>query len=152
MPSRVKKPILWSTSIAVGLVLLLMFVGPAIEYKQVDIWICPVTGSTKIQVTWFGHFSHDKRTTTALEQWLKRKEPSFEPQWQHTSTDTYYIFAASYLCGETPVISRLTPILDGVVSKFSDERIAGLVEVLRHGSRDEQIEAVQRISDEYAAN
>lgn len=152
MPTRVKKPILWTISIAAGIVLLLTIIGPAIEYKQVDIWVCSVTGSTKTHVTWFRHFSHDKRTTSALEQWLKRKEPSFEPQWQHTSTDIYYIFASSYACGDKPVVYRLAPILDGVVSKFSDERITQLVAVLRHGSRDEQIEAVQRISDEYVAN
>ena len=43
----------------------------------------------------------------------------------------------------------MRPILDDVVEKFSDERIAGLVAVLRQGSRDEQRQAIQRISDEY---
>jgi hypothetical protein len=43
----------------------------------------------------------------------------------------------------------LRPILDGVVSKFSDERIGSLVTVLRQGSNDEQRQAIQRISDDY---
>jgi hypothetical protein len=43
----------------------------------------------------------------------------------------------------------LRPILDDVVERFSEERIAGLVEVLRHGSRDEQTEVIQGISDDY---
>jgi hypothetical protein len=149
MTIRTKKRIVWSVSIALGLVLLLAGVGPLIRYKKVDDWVCPVSGSTKRQVTWFGYFSHDESTTSALEQWHERREPSFEPQWRHTSTTTYYVLGRGYACGETPEIYQLRPILDGVVGKFSDERIAGLITVLRRGSHDEQRQAIQRISDDY---
>ena len=149
MTARAKKQIVWSISIAVAGVLLFGIVGPLIPYKKVDNWVCPVSGSTKRQITWFGYFSHDERTTSALEQWLERRELSFEPQWQHTSTTTYYVLARGYACGQTPEVYQLRPILDGVVSKFSDERIAGLVAVLRQGSQDEQRQAIQRISDDY---
>lgn len=149
MTTRTKKRIVWSTSIALGLVLLLVIVGPLIPYKKVDNWICPVSGSTKSQVTWFGYFSDDQRTSSALEQWLERREPTFEPQWQHTSTTTYYFLGRGYACARAPQIYQLRPILDGMVSKFSDERISGLVAVLRQGSQDEQRQAIRRISDDY---
>src|SRR5262245_33325518 len=138
MTARTKQRIVWTISIAVGAVLLLGIVGPLIPYKKVHNWVCPVSGSTKRQITWFGHFSRDERTVSALEQWLERREPSFEPSWQHTSTQTYYVLGRACGTGGTPEIYHLRPILDGVVSKFSDERIAALVTVLRQGSRDEQ--------------
>jgi hypothetical protein len=149
MTARTKKRVIWSAAIALGAVVLLGVVGPLIPYKKVDSWVCRVCGSTKQQVTWFGYLSHDERTTSALEEWLERREPSFEPEWRHISTTTYYVLAEGHACGETPEVYRLRPILDGVVSKFSDERLAGLVTVLRQGSRDEQRQAIQRISDDY---
>jgi hypothetical protein len=84
-----------------------------------------------------------------LEHWLKRREPSFEPHWRHISTQTYYILGRACGTAGAPEIYQLRGILDGVVEKFSDERIAGLVAVLRQGSRDEQRQAIQKISDDY---
>lgn len=149
MTAHTKRRIVWSVSLVLGAAVLIGVVGPLIPYKKVDNWVCPVSGSTKRQVTWFGYFSYDEHTTSALEQWLERREPCFEPHWRQTSTTTYYILARGYSCGETPEIYQLRPILDGVISKFSDERIAGLVIVLRQGSRDEQRQEIQRISDDY---
>jgi hypothetical protein len=151
MKASTKRRLIWGVSIVLGAYVLLGVVGPLIPYKQVDNWVCPLTGSTKIQVTWFGCFSHDERTTSALEQWLKRREPAFEPQWKHTSTTTHYVFARGHECGETPEIYQLVSILDDVVGQFDDERIAGLVSVLRHGSRDEQRQAIKMIWDDYLA-
>ena len=149
MMTRTKKRIVWIVSIAFGLVLLVGVVGPLIPYKRVANSVCPVSGSTRQEITWFGRFSHEERSVSALEQWLKRKEPSFQPQWRHTSTQTYYILGRACGTAGTPEIYQLRPILDGVVEEFSDERIAGLVAVLRQGSRDEQRQAIQKISDEY---
>jgi hypothetical protein len=149
MTPRTRKRIIWSVSIAVGLVSLLAVAGPLIPYKRVDNWVCSISGSTRSEITWFGRFSHEERTTSALEQWLKRREPSFEPQWWSTSTQTYYILARACATGGTPEIYQLRPVLDGIVGKLSDERIAGLVAVLRQGSREEQRQMIQSISDEY---
>jgi hypothetical protein len=148
MTTRTKRRIVRSASIALGLALLLSVAGQLIPYKKVDNWVCPVSGSTKRQETWFGYVSHDERTTSALEQWLDRREPSFEPQWQQTSTTTYFLLGRGYARGRAPEIYQLRPILDGVVGKFSDERISGLVTVLRQGSQDEQRQAIRRISDD----
>ena len=149
MTTSTKRRIVWNASIALGLALLLSVAGPLIPYKKVDTWVCPVSGSTKRQVTWFGYVNHDERTTSALEEWLARREPSFAPQWQHTSTTTYYFLGRGYACGRVPEIYELRPILGGVVGKFSDERISGLITVLRQGSQDEQRRAIRRISDDY---
>ena len=126
MTAHTRKRIVWSVSIALGSVLVLGFVGPLIPCKRVKNWVCPVSGSTKRQITWFGYFSHDERNVSALEQWLKRREPSFEPQWQPLSTQTYYVSGQACGTGGTPEIYQLRPILDRVVVKLSDEKIAGL--------------------------
>jgi len=148
MTSTPRKKIIWSVSIALGLVLLLGFIGPNISYKLVRNWICPISGSTRTQIIWFGYFGHEERTATALERWLKHKEPGFKPSWQPLSTQTYFLFGRSYGTAGTPEIYELEPILDRVVEKLSNERIAGLVAVLRHGSRDEQRQIMKSITDE----
>jgi hypothetical protein len=149
MTAPAKKRINWNVSIVVGALVLFAVVGPLIAYKKVDNWVCPISGSTRSQIAWFGHFSLHERNTSALEGWLKHREPSFEPMWQHTSTTTYYVLARGYACGSTPEIYQLRPILDDVVGKFSDERLAGLTTILRQGSREEQRLEIQRLANEY---
>jgi formate dehydrogenase maturation protein FdhE len=148
LTSRTRKRIVWSAAIIAGLILLLGFLGPLISYKEIRNSICPVCGSTRSEIIWFGHFKQEKRTITALESWLKRREPGFEPAWQHLSTQTYFILGRSCGTAGTPVIHQLRPILDEVVDKSSDDKLAALVAVLRHGSRDEQRKMIQNISDE----
>src|ERR1700722_2102033 len=148
MVSGTKKRIVWGVSITVGLVLWLSFVGSFIQYKEVTIWVCPVSGSSRTEIVRFGLFHQEKRTVTALEKWLKRKEPNFAPSWQRLSTDTYYVMGRSYGCSEAPEIYKLTPILDEVMEKLSDERTSKLVAVLRHGSHNEQQHMIEKITDE----
>jgi|YelNatPaOPRAMG01_1025707.scaffolds.fasta_scaffold19451_3 hypothetical protein len=149
MMLRTKRRIVWSVSVAAAAILFLAVVGRWIPCKRVDVWICPISGSIKTQVTWFGLVSRDERTASALEQWLKRKEPSFEPHWRHIATTIHYALGRSHICRPAPEICQLRPILDQVVSNFSDERLADLVTVLRQGSRDEQRTAIQRIAQDY---
>ena len=131
---------------------LFLGVGPFIPYKEVKNWVCPISGSTKKEIRWFGYFGREERTVSGLELWLQRRELTFQPQWQFTSTQTYYVLACACGTGGTPEIYQLRPILDGVVETLSDERIAGLVAVLRQGSRDEQRQMIQSIADEYFAS
>jgi hypothetical protein len=153
MASLTKKRIVWSFCIGIGLLLLVAFVGPSIQYEKRTNWICPVSGSTRSEILWFGHFSREERSVTALEKWLKSKEPGFEPNWQHLSTQTYWVLGRSCTTWGTPPIYQLSSILDIVVAKLSDQRLAGLVAVLRHGSPDEQTLMIEKISDEvYAAD
>jgi hypothetical protein len=148
MTTRTKKRVVWSISILIGAGLLLAVVGPLISFKRVDLWVCPISGSTKSQTSWFGKVAHEERTVSALEVWIRRSEPAFEPQWQHTSTMTYRFVGRGYACGRAPEIYQLRPVLEEVVGKLADERIASLVAVLRSGSRDEQREMIQSITDE----
>ena len=122
MVAASKKNILWGVSTTVGLVLLFAFVGPFIPRKEVKNWICPVSGSTRTQITWFGNFRQEERTVTALEKWLSRREANFKPNWQHLSTQTYFLLGRSCGTGGTPEIYPLRPILDGVMEKLSDEQ------------------------------
>ena len=149
MVMRTKKMIIGVVSMALGLMVLVGVVCPLIPCKRVVNLVCPVSGSSRQEITWFGGFSREERTVSALEQWLKRREPSFQPQWRHMSTQTYYILGRACGTSGAPEIYALRSILDKVVAKFSDDRIAGLVAVLRQGSRDEQRQAIQRISDDY---
>lgn len=83
-----------------------------------------------------------------MEQWFKKQEPTFEPQWQHVSTRTDCVVGRAYGCGSTPEIYQLKPFLDLVVEKLSGGKIAALVEVLRIGTGEEQQRMVDRIADE----
>ena len=152
MTPAAKKKFAWSILITIGLILLLGFIGQFIAYKEVSYWMCPTTGSTRTEVTWFGLFSHEERTVSALEKWLKRREPGFEPNWQFVATDKYFLLGRSFADAGTPEIYRLKPILDEAVEKLSDAKIAELVAVLRHGSPDEQRHMIEKISNEVFAN
>jgi hypothetical protein len=151
MTAYARKRFNWVTATAVGLVLLLGIGGQLTPYKRVENWMCPVSGSARRQTTWFGCFRREERTVTALELWLKRREPSFEPQWRSTSTQTYRVLSHSCGTGGAPEICQLRPILDDIVSSSSDERIAELVAVLRGGSRQAKQQAIKRIADDYFA-
>ncbi len=98
---------------------------------------------------WFGVFKREERTTSALEEWLRRKEPGFQPSWQHISTQRYWLGGWSCGTAGTPEVCALIPVLqcEGF-KKLSDERIASLVEVLRHGSPEQQRQMISSIADE----
>ena len=151
MKSRPPSGIVRTVSGMFGLVLLIGLAGPVIPCKRVANSVCPISGSTRREITWFGQFGHVEYTHSALERWLTRREPSFHPRWQPTSTQTYHVLGRSCAVSGTPAIHSLRPILDKVVEKLGDGRIAGLVAVLRQGSREEQRKAVEELSDEYFA-
>jgi hypothetical protein len=149
MVSRTKKRLFWTTGIIVGAVVLLLVLGPSILYKERSNWICTVSGSTRTDITWFGFFKHEERTSSALEDWLRRKEPGFQPSWRQISTQKYYLMGSSCATAGTPEVYSLTPVLQSEgFRKLSDERIASLVEVLRHGSAEQQRQMISNITDE----
>ena len=149
MIARAKGRIVWKISIFIGAALLLGTVSPLIPYKTVRSGACPVSGSIKFQYTWLGFFSYERGSESALQRWLQRREPSFEPQWQFHATETYYLFGGhSWSCGKPPPVTYFQPILDRLVEKMSEEKIAALVAVLRSGSRDKQMHTLQSVSDE----
>lgn len=150
MTLRKKRILFWALGIGLSVLSLLMFVGPSIPYKERSNWVCTVTASTRTDVTWFGLFRHQERTVSYLEQWLRRREPGFEPCWQYISTQAYYI-GGGFSCGTagTPDVYSLTSTLkeDGI-QKMSDDQIAALVEILRHGTADARKRKIASFSDE----
>lgn len=138
--------------ITLAFALLLPLVGGQIAYRKDEIWVCPVSAATRTRVTWFGIFDHEERETTALEQWIQSREPFFQPQWQHVSTTSYMLLGRSYACGKAPEIYDLRPIIDEMMTRCSDEKIGGLIQILRQGSRDEQRQAIRKmVADSFDA-
>jgi len=126
----------------------ILFTGAFIPYKKVTNSICLASGTIRTEITWFGCFKHEEQSATALDAWLKHREAGFEPTWEHMSTQTYSLLTRTCGTAGTPVIYSFRPMLNDVVAKLSDDRIADLVAILRHGSRDEQIQLIESIEHE----
>ena len=133
-----------------GALLLLGFVGPSIPYKKRSNYVCSITASTLTDVTWFGLFTSHQRTVSFLENWLKQREPSFQPNWQFMSSQIYYFWGGhSCGCSGTPDAYELTYTLKlSGVEKMSDSQIADLVGTLRHGSAEARKQMIRSFSDE----
>jgi len=150
MAARVKRKVLWDFAISIVLFLCVGVFAVLMPYKERSNYICPVTASTRTDITWFGLFTSHQRTVSFLEKWLKQREPSFQPNWQHMSTQTYYI-GGGFSCGYagTPDAHQLTYTLKlSGVQKMSDGQIGNLIEALRHGSPDDRKRMIQSFSDE----
>lgn len=109
--------------------------------------MCSVSGSTRTEIEWFGYHKREVRTVSALEFWLRKREPGFKPTWQQRSRQTYGVLVRACGVGPSPEISTLTPVLDLVIETLSDKEIAALVDVLRNGSLEEQREMIWKVSD-----
>jgi hypothetical protein len=150
MTSHKKRTLFWTFGMSLGVLSLLVFVGPSIPYKKRSNYVCSVTASTRTDVTWFGLFTSHQRTVSFLENWLKQREPSFQPNWQFMSGQTYFVWGGrSCGYGGTPDAYELTYTLKlPGVQKMSDSQIAGLVETLRHGSAEARKQMIKSFSDE----
>lgn len=150
MAARIKRKVLWGVAISIVAFLCFGVFGPLIPYKERSNYICPVTASTRTDVTWFGVFESHQRTVSFLEKWLKQREPSFQPSWQFMSSQKYYFWGGrSCAVGGTPEAYELTYTLKlPGVQKISDDRIGNLIDTLRHGSPDDRKRIVQIFSDQ----
>ena len=148
MNPSTKRKIGWSAAVLVGLTVLLLSVGPLIPCRKAKLWVCAISGSTRTDITWFGYFHSQQRSVSPLENWIKVREPDFAPQWQPVATYTHYVLGYGCGVGNRPEIYQLRSLLGEVVEKTSEERIARLVAVLRHGSADEQRQMVESLADE----
>lgn len=148
------RPIFWRICMMLSIAVLVLF-GSRNPWQKVKQQICPVTGSMRIEVTTLGYFKREERTVSALETWLKRREPGFEPKWQTMSVQDYYLVTRRCGVGHAEdEIYGLRLILDGIVEKLSEERISALVAVLRNSSRDESMrlkrqQMVESIAQEF---
>ena len=152
VPIKIKNKAVFIGLLLLGMVLFYGILGPLIPYKTSKLSVCPVSGSTKTHVLWFGCIQRESQTTSALEHWLTRREPAFRPQWESLFTTTYYLAGRKYACGPAPEIYLLIPFIEQIVSRSSDEQLASLVTVLRQGSREEQRHMIKKLEDEYLGN
>jgi hypothetical protein len=134
--------------LGVAVVVLLLTVAHSIPFKEVRISMCPISGSREVVTRWFGLWARVEVKETALELWIRRREPTFRPQWKRLSTNTHYVLARGFGCSPAPPIYTLQPLMQHVTNKLSDERIAELVDVMRTGTREEQQEFLKKIEDE----
>lgn len=133
----------WAVLVAVAGFILYQVAGPMIPIQRTTRWCCPVTGSTKVETVWLWFFDSKTVTPTALERWLRQREPDFQPPWEFTSRQTRYLHGRSCGTRGTPAVFNLRPLLDDLVATSSDETLAQLVETLRNGSPEEREQAVQ---------
>jgi len=152
MNPRSNKRVLWSTSIAACFLLALAVLGPLISYKTVENSICPVSGSIRRETVWFGTFHREKRTVSPLETWLQHHEPGFQPAWKYLSTQTFQLLGRSCATAGAPEVYSLIPFLDQIVAELDDARIAQMVDILRHGTKEEQRAMIETAFDEMLSN
>lgn len=138
----------WRFLTVLGIVAIVVFAAPLVPVKTTTVWCCPVSGSTKRLTRWFGGFPREVRTTSALEVWLKKREPAFEPRFEFVSMKTDQLIGNSHGSAPAPAIYGARPYLEFVIRWSGDEKIAGLVAVLRNGSNEERRRAVSEIVDE----
>jgi hypothetical protein len=117
-----------------------------IEIKKVSNWVCAISGSKKTERIWIGGRTETVIDRSPLEDWIRKREPDFQPKWQHRSTQTYTILARS--CGVSGIscLSKSLFYLDrGIIEELGEVRIAALVKVMREGTREDQEKLVQAI-------
>jgi hypothetical protein len=85
---------------------------------------------------------------TALQNWISKREPQFEPKWLHLSTRSRSVLITTFGCSPAPTVYHLRPILSLIVERLDERKIAKLVEVLRTGTKEEQREFSKVIEDE----
>ena len=146
--SKWKKEWLWWLAGVIGLVGLVGGLGPLIPYKKVTYSVCPISGSMRTHVVWLGCFEGEERVMMPLEKWIKRREPDFEPEWRHLSTNVHFLLGRSFGCSRAPAVHRLRPLQDLLIKNLTEEQLGGLIAVLRKGAEEDQKELVARISEE----
>ena len=143
-----KAKVAWWLTACLVLVGLVGWLGPLIPYKTVVHSVCPISGSMRTQVVWFGSLKREQRLTMPLENWIKNREPDFEPQWRHLSTNRHFLLGRSFGCSTAPPILQLRSIQGLIIQNLTDEGITELIEVFRNGSSEQQKDLVARITDQ----
>ena len=132
----------------IAIVILVLVAGPFIPFKKVDISLCSISGSRKVVTRWFGLLVRMEVTRTTLESWIKQREPQFQPQWVHMSTNTRFLLGRTFACSSAPPIYSLEPLMNHLTGNLSEGQIAKLVNVMRTGTREDQRALLRQIADE----
>jgi len=112
-------------------------------------WVDPVSGSLKLQTSSFYFPSPARVQQSELERWIIAHEGFHDSEWQFVN-ETYRMLSgrrAGCGAGRTPRIFHLylgDHGLKNFVRNATDEEIAEFVRVMRHGTRIEQEQAVEK--------
>lgn len=151
--SRRRIPI--TIAFVVGFVLLLLsFIIPV---KREMGWVDAITGSTKEQT--YVTFGFDMTplvetipiiNPSPLAKWLMRQEGDFKYEWRHVNGTLKTIWGkpVGFGHGSAPPIYFFSgDLLEQFVKSSSDEELKHFVEIMRHGTKQEQEAAVEAATD-----
>lgn len=129
---------------AVAALLFLASAKPA--YRQTT-WVCPVTGSRKVQTRFFDCLGECAVTTTALADWITAEEGEYAPDWTYLGeTELWLLGQRVCRVGHRPPAIFFLPedcIAEYIASAPRSE-IREFVQVMRSGSDPQQQDAVER--------
>jgi hypothetical protein len=124
-------------------------------------WIDAVTASRKNQVwvTFTFDMTPLMKTTPVVElsplaTWLARREGEIEYDWHHVNGTLKTIWGTSVGFGHgsaPPIYCLQGDLLEIFVNSSSDEDLGMFVDVMRHGTMQEQEAAVKAVTDKALA-
>lgn len=112
--------------------------------------MCPVTGSVEGTVTWWGVKRSTFHESTALELWLKEREPDFVPRYEKWCSFSRSFSGIRRSCFSPPPVHRLLDVQDELV-KLSTSELNDLVSTLRNEDRSQHREVVEQVLSEISA-
>ncbi|MCC7146775.1 MAG: hypothetical protein IT443_10040 [Phycisphaeraceae bacterium] len=135
------------TAVLLIFVVTVLVVAPLIEIGLAEYWMCGVCGSKKQQSTWlWGIGTQPRVEESALAMWMAEHRLRHEHQWVYTHGRAYSLLGpAARLTGELPAISMLlsNDLMAHFVRKASEEEITAFLDVMNHGTTQQQEEAIQ---------
>jgi hypothetical protein len=128
------------------LVIVGVFLEPAVAVRREMGWVDALTGSTRHQTHWvFGFKGRAVVEPSALERWIVDRQGSHEHDWRNVQGTSKTLLGRSigFSHGPAPPIYPLCGrMMDAFVCKATDDEIAEFVRVMRIGTEAEQEAAV----------
>jgi hypothetical protein len=114
-----------------------------VETQHVD----PVTGALKRTTSYWWIQTSEVVETTILGSWLAEHGQGQPPQWKFLSYERW----SARGCGEAAPIYYLRSWMPRVLELLSEDELLALTQILRHGTHDEQMAAVEAIEKRLSA-
>ena len=154
-PEMSRRRIVITAFFVVGLVIL--FLSFAVPVQREMGWIDAVTASTKQQtyLTFAFDMTPLTKTTPVIEpsplaHWLARREGEVQYDWRHVNGTLKTIWGTPVGFGHgpaPPIYFLQGSLLEHFVDSSSDEDLRHFVDVMRHGTKQEQEAAVKAATD-----
>lgn len=115
----------------------------AAQFIRVDAqYVDPVTGALMRTTSYWGVQTRETIETTALGNWLEARGQSQPPQWKFLGYEEGF---GARGCGEAAPIYYLRSSMPRVLELLSEDELLALVDILRNGTYDEQMTAVEAL-------